>query len=70
MAVELDREFERLKGKAAIALQDPDMIIYDSLVQYRIQELEYEYVFTFSSLVRNYNQVLMLKQILTKVVEP
>lgn len=33
-----------MKQKAAIALQDPDYIIYDSLVQYRIQELELEYV--------------------------
>lgn len=65
MAVELDREFERVKGKAAIALQDPDMIIYDSLMQYRIQELEYEYVFTFLSLVRHYYPVKMVTQSLT-----
>ena len=44
MASELDRDFERMKHKAAIVLQDPDYLIYDSLVQWRIQELELEYV--------------------------
>jgi len=33
-----------MRHKAAIVLQDPDYLIYDSLMQWRIQELELEYV--------------------------
>lgn len=55
----MDREFERLRYKTAVILQDPDFIIYDSLVQYRIQELEVECVSNFPSLQTATNGALL-----------